>query len=305
MAKVADAVKEDEQVAPAESAPVNTKVNEPVDGDNSQVSEDKDIMEATLDELEEDAPETEGEAEEEAPAETEAAVETTQPQGETKPQEPTQTEEKLAPKSENRFQILANKNKDLEQKLSDPSFLQQQLERLKLQESQLASEQELLNEVNPETGEYYTPQEVERLAFAQSREQRAQVVALERYQLEVQQNQELIANEATKAIEDFAIFNDKSPEFKPELAAQLNDLIDKSLIREEGTGTIIGAHLSPYQLAKTIADATQVNAAKMQAEAQKANAKMLANADVPAGASNASKAKVDPDLAAFDEEAGL
>lgn len=302
MAKEATAVKDEPQDAQTESAPVTT----PDDGANAQVAEEKDLMEATLDELESESEETEGEAADadDTAGDTEPVETDTQPQGE-KPEEP--SEEKLAPKSENRFQKLANENKELKA----------QLDRLKLQETQLASEQELLNEVNPETGDYYTPQEIERLAFAQSREQQAQKVAQERYELEVQQNQELIANESTKALEDFPIFNDKSPDFNPGLSAQLNQLIDQTLIRDPNTpeigpdgqptgkGRIIGANLSPYQLAKTIADATTANSAKIQAEAQKATEKMLANADVPSGASNATKTKVDPDLAAFDEEAGL
>lgn len=202
--------------------------------------------------------------------------------------------EKLAPKSENRFQKLANENRDLRER-------NQQLESLKLQESQLASEQELLGQVNPETGDYYTPQEAERLAFAQSREQRAQSLAQERYSLEVTQNQQIIRDEAEKALTEFPIFDDASTEYNPELTAQADRLMQESLIVQNGV--IVGSTHSPYQIYKTIADATKANSAQYEANAQKATEKMLANADQPGGASQATKTKEDPMMSAFDEEA--
>lgn len=189
-------------------------------------------------------------------------------QEEPEPTEAQDETEELAPKSQNRFQKLANENRELKE----------QIERLRLQETQLATEGELLNEINPDTGDYYTPQEIERIAFQQTREQQMQQVAQERYQLEVQQNQASIANEATQALQEFPMFDSNSPEFNPELTAQADALLKQSLIVDEN-GVLLGSHVSPYQLYKTINDSTQANAAKMQAEAQRANEKMLANVD--------------------------
>lgn len=214
----------------------------------------------------------------------EEVVETpVQPQGEEKP---------LAPKSENRFQQLANENREMREQLS----------RLKQQESQFATEQELLNEVNPDTGEYYTPQEVERIAFAQSREAQATQVAQERYNLEVQQNQTVIKTEAERALQEFPMFDESNKkEYNPTLAAQADVLLAQSLIFDNGV--LVGSNLSPYQLYKTIADSAQTNDSRRQAEAQKATEKMLANADVADGNSQATNTKEDPLLAGFDEEA--
>lgn len=252
-----------------------------------EVAEDDEIMEATLDELDpqeasDGEEETEG-SEEVAPSDTEETNPEPQPQGEQKP---------LAPKSENRFQKLANENRELKERL----------ERLQTQESQVATEQELLNEVNPETGDYYTPMEAERIARQQALEAQAQSTAQERYQLEVMNNQMTIRSEAEKALTDFPMFDQQSPNYKPELAAQADQLLGQSLIFNE-QGVLVGSNLSPYQIYKTVADAAQANSAQARAEAQKATEKMLANADSPGGASNASKPKVDPDLEAFDSEA--
>lgn len=200
---------------------------------------------------------TEGDDTEEVITDETAAE--SQPQGEEKP---------LAPKSENRFQQLANENRDLKA----------EIESLKSQEAQIATEQGLLNEVNPDTGEYYTTQEIERIAFQQSREDRSQSIAQQRYDLEVQQNQQTISSEAIKGLEDFPIFDENSKEFNPELAALADKRLERNLILND-KGVIVGSQDSPYEILQTIAVASQSNAAKSEAKAQKATEKMLANAD--------------------------
>lgn len=248
-----------------------------------EVAESKD-PEKALEETEvslEDLDETEDEPAEKSEGEVEETKE--QPQGEEKP---------LTPKSENRFQTLANENRDLKERIA----------RLQQQETQFATEQELLGEVNPETGEYYTPQEVERIAFAQTREAQAQQAAQERYQLEVQQNQETIKSEATKALEEFPMFDEHSKEYNAERAAQADQLLKQSLIFDN-QGVLVGSSISPYQLYKTINDSVMSSDPQRQAQAQRATEQMLASADSPGGSSQATKTKPDPLLAGFDEEA--
>lgn len=222
--------------------------------------------------------------------ETAEETNTEEQQGEEKP---------LAPKSENRFQKLANENRDLKE----------QIERLSLQETQLASEQELLNEVNPETGEYYTPQEVERIAFQQARETQQQSIAQQRYELQVQQNQQTIQSEASQALQDFSMFDAKpdangnptNPLYDLQAAKDADALLSKSLIFND-KGVLVGSSLSPYQIYKSIADSAERAATRAQtvgqANAQRATEKMLANADVPTGNSQATK---DTDLDDFDK----
>lgn len=196
------------------------------------------------------------------------------------PDESQSQSEELAPKSVNRFQKLANENRELKE----------QIERLKSQEDQVATEQGLLNEVNPETGEYYTVQEIERLAFAQTKESRAEQLAQERYDLEVQQNQQTITSETTKALEDFPIFDEKSKDYNPKLTALAEQRLAKSMIfaqdekgqpvlDQQGNRIPIGANDSPYEILQTIAVASQSNNAKLKAEAQRSTEQQLARAD--------------------------
>jgi len=224
--------------------------------------------------------EVEADAKSEPVAETQSEA----PKGD----EQTEGDKPLSPKAENRFQSLANDNRELKQ----------QIEQLRAREAQLANEQDLLGEVNPDTGDYYSPQEVERMAFQQSRQTQAQQASEQRYALEVQANQMTINNEAEQVTKDFAIFNPDSPDFNQPLAQQAAELLDQNLIRDP-QGEIIGSNLSPYQLYKTIANAYSSSAATAQIKGQQAAEKMLSQADsvtssAPVKSSTADEAKMSP-----------
>jgi hypothetical protein len=263
-----------------ESAPVETK---------ETAADTTDVLEASLEDLEADAPADETDSpvapEEDSKEEPKA--------DDTKADDPQEGEKPLAPKSENRFQKLANENRELRERLAQ----------LNSRETQVATEQELMNQVNPETGDYYTPAEAERIARYQANEQTQQALAQERYQLEVQSNQQSIATEAQKALTDFPMFDETNKEYNASLAAQADQLMSQSLLIENGV--IVGAKISPYQIYKTIADSISYGATKGQVEAQKATQQMLASVDASPSASQASKPKEDPMLEAFKKEAGL
>lgn len=201
--------------------------------------------------------------------------------------------EPVNPKSENRYQKMANDNREL----------RRQIEELEARQAQFANEQGLLNEINPDTGDYYTPQEIERLSWQQSREAEAQRTSQELRNLQIQQNQGQIAHEASTVVQEFSILNPESNDFNPTIAQTFDDLLADNLqfIASDGNtysgsflkangidpatqATLVGANISPYKLAKSIADA--YNGAKSQgavigqAEAQKATAKMMNNVDV-------------------------
>lgn len=167
-----------------------------------------------------------------------------------------------------------------------------ELNQVKAREAQVAAEQELLGEVNPDTGEYFTPAEAERVARQQTLEQQQNEIAQERYSMEVQQNQRTIAGEVQQALTDFPIFNDASPEYDSETSARVERLLESNLIRDPNTpeidpstgqptgkGQIIGSNVSPYELLQTVADSARSYAAKGQVQGQKATEKMLASAD--------------------------
>lgn len=230
---------------------------------------------------------------EDAPTETETDSQETEESTaeETEVEEqPREEEKELSSKAQNRFQQLANDNREL----------REQIERYKAQEAQFANEQDLLNQINPETGEYYTPQEVERIAFQQSREQMQQSIAEQRYELEVQQNQQSLASEVSKVLQEFPMFDKESAEYNQDVAAQADQILEKSIIYDQN-GRVIGSNVSPYQLYSTIATAAKTSAAEGQVQGQKATEKMLAQADSLTG-QTPPKPKVDPFLLGFNSE---
>lgn len=185
-----------------------------------------------------------------------------------------QAEKELSPKSENRFQALANKNRELEAQLAE----------LTSREAQVATEQDLINQIDPETDEYYTVADAARLARFQTNEAQQKTLAEERQSLQVQQNQHNLANEAQQSLKDFPMFDEQSKDYNAEIAAQADALLGANLVFDPSTNQIIGSRVSPYQIYKTIADASTAAAARAQVTAQKANERMLANADVTGGA---------------------
>lgn len=271
-----------------ESAPVETKESEVTSSDLEQgyddvadeVEKETDVVEPDEDDL----PEVKADKEEPEEADKE----------ETKDTE-SQDEKPLAPKSENRFQKLANENRELKERL----------DALSAREAQVASEQELLNEVNPETGDYYTIAEAERAARIQANEQTQSQLAQQRYDLEVQQNQITITNEANQALSEFPELDSTSDKYDAEIAQEYDAALQQALILDEKTGMPIGAYMSPYQLAKSIAGPAKRAAAKAQAigqaNAQKATEKMLARVDSSDNATGAKpKEKVDPLFEGYD-----
>lgn len=296
MAEEATAVNEEPAVAPAESAPVEEKT----------VTAENAFDDDTFDDIDDEVAKS-GEADgEDEDGEADKPETENQETEEQKPEQP-QDEKPLAEKSQNRFQKLANENRELKE----------QIERLKSQESQVAAEQGLLNEINPETGDYFTPAEAERIARQQSLEQAQQSAAQQRYALEVRQNQESIGRESRQALDDFPILNEQSKEFNPQIAAEFDKLVGENIIYELQDGsrypasvlaangydlnqaTLIGSNFSPYQLAKLIADSTKANASVYQAQAQRSAEQMLANADTTGG--NTQAGAKDADIDDFDK----
>lgn len=238
---------------------------------------------------------------------------TEKPKGEKAP-DPKDEWDSLKGTSRERFQQTVNERNELRQRLAE----------IEAQKAQIATEQDLLNEINPETGDYYTPQEASRAGFVQSRQAQQERLANEEYQLRIQQNQASIDDEATKVTQDFELLNPKSQNFNQQIADQYLELLNDNLlyampdgnqynratllqngINPDTQATLVGASISPYKLAKAIATPYQAAISQGetigQAKAQRATEKMLANAD-PASSSTGhtpSKAK-DPILEGFD-----
>ena len=221
-------------------------------------------------------------------AETDKTPEETEvkPLGEEKP---------LAPKSENRFQKLANDNK----------ALREQVEKLTSNAYEPQTAEQLSDIVNPETGEYYTAAQAADVAMEQQLQMRD-------YNDQITRAQSTISGEAYEVLQEFPMFNPKSEEFDEELAGIAAETLQANLIRDPnipevgpdgkptGQGMIVDYRQSPKQIYKTLARASGISTAKGQIKGQQATEQMLANADT--NTSTAPEKKPADPLAAIWEE---
>lgn len=196
-----------------------------------------------------------------------------------------ETEDKPVGKAEERKQQL---NVEIRELVAKRNELKAQVENANAQVYQPATDQELLGQINPETGEYYNSLEAKVAAL----EQRSEV---ERYNSQVADAQLTLQSEASKALADFPMFDSESKQYNPEMTKLVDELLGANLVLDPNTGQIIGSHVSPYKLYQSHALAAQASEASGKIKGQQAVEKMLANTDTPAGDAPKTE-KVDPFL---------
>lgn len=197
---------------------------------------------------------------------------------ETKPRGKEKREQQLTQEIDEYKQELGiPKNQDIRDLVSAKNALAE-LAKARNLEAQVAQEQNLLNEVDPETGEPYTPAQAERIARQQYLANQQEAIGQQRYELEVQQNQMILSDEADRALKDFPIFDSSSDQYIPEIAADVDTLLGQNLIFDDNN-QVVGSNVSPYQLYKTVADAYKASQVVGQLKAQKATDQMLAHTD--------------------------
>jgi hypothetical protein len=241
----------------------------------------------------EKTPPAEEEPKEEAPAEPEVPeAKPDEPEkAEDEAEVPPQGEEKpLAPKSENRFQKLANENRELREqidKITSETYAPQTVE-------------ELTAIVNPETGQPYTVAQAADAALAQQLQMRD-------YKDRAVHAQTVVGTEAWEVLNEFPMFNPDSKDYDKELASIAADTLEANLIRDPnmpeigpdgkptGLGTIVDFRQSPKQIYQTLARASGISAAKGQLKGQADTETMLANADTTGNISPPKKQKTPDD----------
>lgn len=226
--------------------------------DSSPVEQEDSHVEDTTEEVSED--ETDGEVEE---ADEHTEDET----------EETETEDRPQSKGEQRRDSLNAEIRDL---VAQRNQIRQQVEQLNAQAYKAPTVDDLLDTVNPETGDYYNRLEAQVEAMRQERE-------IERYTNQVADSRFALGAETQRALEDFPMFDSNSPDYNAELAQEVDQILGSSLRYDERTNQVIGSAISPYQLYKSYAVAARQSAAKAEVKVKKDTAKMMTNADRPTG----------------------
>lgn len=230
-------------------------------GDSQDVNNEVDKQEPTHEESSTEAnkePEVaEAESEDEAETETDDEAEA----------EPDETEEQPHGVAEERKRELNEEIRDL---VSQRNSIRSEVEQLTAQTYQVQSPQELVDE-----GLSETDARVEALR---------QQIEIKDYNDRVADVQLQIGSESQRVLQDFPMFDPQSPQYKPEVAAEAAQILGNSLVQDPNNGQIIGSNVSPYQLYKTIAKASEASAVENQIKGQQSTEKMLASVDAPSSA---------------------
>ncbi len=210
--------------------------------------------------------------EKEAPKETEGEV---KPDEAVKPEEPQKGLEKRTAQLNTEIRDLVAQRNALKAEVAKANEVYQP-----------ATEQELVDD-----GMSATEAKVEALR---------QEIEIRDYNEKVADAQLTINSEANRVLTDFPMFNSDNENYDKELAEEAAALLQSNLILDPNTNQVIGSHVSPYQLYKTLARASGISGAKGQIKGQQATEQMLANADAGGTASPPKKA-VDPVMALWED----
>lgn len=192
-------------------------------------------------------------------------------------------------------------NTEIRDKVAERNALKREIEELNRQKYQLKSRddlptvEQLLDEVNPETGDYFTRTEAQLLLLQTEHELDRQARQMDEYNNRLVETNMALINEAEQVLRDFPIFDPNSEEYDKDLTAQADRLLDATITRDAKTGRIIGSSVSPYELYSTIANAAGAAKARGEVAGRKAAQRMMANVDVVGGAASPSGADSDDD----------
>lgn len=177
---------------------------------------------------------------------------------ETEASETTDAEETLAPKSQNRFQKLANENRDLKAKLAQ------------LEDLQVPTEQDYLDGG-------YEPIEAKVNAMQAQLNQRDAIEKVSSLNM-------AIDNDMGRIIHEFPQLDPKSPEFRQDLAVKLFSQYDKdSGAKYAADGIVLETNQLPYEYIKDKMELIGLASKQAEVKAQKNVEKMVAVAETPTG----------------------
>lgn len=215
-----------------------------------------------------DKPEEPAKADDTAADPTESEGETGKPQA-----EPAKPEEPLGKAEERKAQL----NTEIRDLVSQRNALREQVAKANGEVYQPATEDELVQD-----GMSATDAKVEALR---------QRIEVRDYNDRVAEAQLTIESESQRVLNDFPVFNSESDQFDKDLTNKAADLLKATLVLDPNTGQVIGSNVSPYQLYKTLAEASGISAAKGQLKGQQSTEQMLANADAGSSAAPPVKPK--------------
>ena len=197
-------------------------------------------------------------------------------------------------------------NTEIRNLVAEKNALERSVAELNRQKYQIASKDDLptveqiMEQVNEETGEYFTRTEAQLLLLQAQIELGEQERELDAYNKQIVDNTMALKEEVGQTLKEFPMFDSSSDQYDENLAVAADKILDASLIRDSQTGRVIGCRISPYELYSTIANAALAGKTQGEVASRKATQKMMQNVDVPNSASTASTGNKDETSAFLD-----
>lgn len=222
--------------------------------------------------------EEKSEAEPEEPAIEEAKEEE-------KPEEKTEeTSEEQTPEptgAEKRKQQLNTEIRDL---VAERNALRAEIAEANKQKYEMKTEvpkaEDLINKVNPETGDYYSRVEAELAQLKAERALEKEQAELDKYTEAIVESNMRLKEESERVLRDYPMFDESSEEYNKEIAEKADKILASALSHDPRTGKITNCAISPYELYSTIANAVSSAKQAGEAQARKSVQKMVASTEV-------------------------
>lgn len=226
---------------------------------------------------------------------------------ESNPKEEEATSEPEQPKeqptrAEKRNQQL---NSDIRNKVAERNALRDEIAALERRKAELATGQNsglggmtveaLVNQVNPETGDYYTTAEAQNAILGQRLNSLERQIEINQYAERVADSITQISDEANRVVSDFPVFDPTSDQYNEALAKEADELMESMLIVND-RNEIIGSRVSPYKLYSTIAKAKASGEVSGKTSGRKAAMDMMKNVDVSSSGKAPSSKDEDDDF---------
>ena len=198
------------------------------------------------------------------------------------PQE-AKAEETSPKKAERRKQQLNNEIRD---KVAERNALREEIAELNRQKYQLMSSndlpsvEDLMGQINSDTGDYYTRTEAKLARLEAERELERTQRKMDEYTDNIVDNRLRLKDEANRALKDFPMFDVNSPDYDEGLASQADQIARNLIIQDRNTGEIIGSRGSIYDVYATIAGAAKSAETNGKIAGRKATMNMMNSADV-------------------------
>lgn len=230
----------------------------------------------SLDEMNEPKGKPEEEPEERTTESGDADEETNPTPQEAKP------EETSSKNAETRKQQLNNEIRD---KVAERNALRREIAELNKQKYQMKNVSDLptvdalMEQINPETGDYYTRTEAKLARIEAERELERETKKLDEYTENIVDNRLRLRDEADRVLKDFPMFDESSSSYDKDLAEKAEQVAEKLLIKDK-SGEVIGSNGSIYDVYALVAAAVESAGKSGEIAGKKAAEKMMVSADV-------------------------